>query len=78
MTKGLIATPSALCHGRMVEYCGKSLLVVTIVLVPIQVICVALRLFVRYRSLMKFGLDDLVVILSLVGQLALAGVIFGM
>ena len=50
----------------------------TIVLVPIQVICVALRLFVRYRSLMKFGLDDLVVILSLVGQLALAGVIFGM
>jgi len=62
----------------MVEYCGNRLLIVSIVLVPIQVICVALRVFVRYRSQMKFGLDDLVVVLSLVGQLAIAGVIFGM
>lgn len=78
MTKGLNETPSALCHGRMVEYCGNRLLIVTIVLVPTQLICVVLRLFVRYRSQMKFGLDDLVVVLSLVGQLAIAGVIFGM
>lgn len=62
----------------MVEYCGNRLLIVTIVLVPTQLICVVLRLFVRYRSQMKFGLDDLVVVLSLVGQLAIAGVIFGM
>lgn len=50
----------------------------TIALVPAQVICVVLRLFVRYRSKMKFGFDDLVVVVSLLGQLGLAGVIIGM
>jgi hypothetical protein len=62
----------------MAEYSGKKLFVLTIALVPAQVICVVLRLFVRYRSKMKFGFDDLVVVVSLLGQLALAGVIIGM
>jgi hypothetical protein len=70
--------PSALCHGRMAEYSGEKLLVLTIALIPVQVICVGLRLLVRHRSQMKFGFDDLVVVVSLMGQLALAGVIIGM
>lgn len=57
------------------EYSGNKLLIVIVILLPIQFICVFLRLFVRYHTKISFGLDDLVVIITMLGQIIWAGVV---
>jgi hypothetical protein len=61
----------------MVEYSGYPLFVLTVILVPVRIICVMLRLILRYKSCMSFGWDDITIILALASQLGCAGVILG-
>ncbi|KAJ5116947.1 hypothetical protein N7456_001295 [Penicillium angulare] len=45
-------------------YAGTAILTVTAVLIPILTFLVSMRLFLRYESNMKFGLDDITLVLS--------------
>ncbi|KAJ5946163.1 hypothetical protein N7454_003002 [Penicillium verhagenii] len=70
-------TAANIKDGSLEKYSGKKVLIVTSVLIPLQLLCVTLRCYVRYRSKISFGLDDTVVGLAMLGQLAWAGVIIG-
>lgn len=59
------------------EYTGAKLTVFTAIFVPIQIFCVALRYLARYLVKGPWGLDDIVVLTSLVLQLAMAGLAIG-
>ena len=59
------------------EYHGKRLIIFTAVYVPIQITCVALRYVSRYIVEGPWGLDDAVVLTSLVLQLCMAGISIG-
>ena len=56
-------------------YTDELLLVLAITLIPVEIICVSLRLLIRYKSPLPFGLDDFTVALALPFQLAWYGVI---
>ncbi|KAJ5919088.1 hypothetical protein N7466_010031 [Penicillium verhagenii] len=58
-------TAANIKDGSLEKYSGRKLL------------CVTLRFYVRYRSKISFGLDDTVIGLAMLGQLAWAGVIIG-
>ena len=58
-------------------YRGNRLIIFTAVYVPIQVICVALRYLSRYLVEGPWGLDDVVVMTSLVLQMCMAGLSIG-
>lgn len=62
----------------MVEYSGYPLLILTVILIPVQTICVILRLIIRSKSHMQFGWDDTTIILALASQLGWGGVVLGM
>lgn len=59
------------------EYRGDRLLIFTAVFIPIQVFCVALRYLARHLVKGAWGLDDVVVLISLVIQLSKAGLSIG-
>lgn len=59
------------------EYRGDRLLILTAVFIPIQVFCVALRYLARHIVKGAWGLDDVVVLISLIIQLGKAGMSIG-
>lgn len=59
------------------EYTGAKLTIFTAVFVPIQICCVALRYLARYLVEGPWGMDDIVVLTSLVLQLGMAGLAVG-
>ncbi|KAJ5611925.1 hypothetical protein N7528_009030 [Penicillium herquei] len=61
--------------NSLADYSGNKLLLVIAILLPIQFICVSLRLFVRYHTKISFGLDDLVVVITMLGQIIWAAVV---
>lgn len=73
----IMVRSSSPSSGFNTEYSGSKILIVTTILVPVQVFCVTLRYFVRYRIKGPWGLDDVVVVASLVLQLGMAGVAIG-
>ena len=59
------------------EYIGHKLLIYTAIFVPAQVICVSLRYVCRYLVKASWGLDDLIVLASLVLQICMGGICVG-
>ncbi|KAL9122552.1 MAG: hypothetical protein Q9187_000895 [Circinaria calcarea] len=59
------------------EYSGDKLIIFTAIFIPVQIFCVALRYFVRYLIKGQWGLDDIVVLISLLLQLCMAGISIG-
>ena len=64
-------------HASTSGSSGTAILVVTAVLIPVLTILVATRLYLRYKSKMKFGLDDFTLILSWTCQMAWGGIFIG-
>ena len=60
------------------EYSGTKRLTFTAVFVPIQVIAVSLRYLARYLVEGPWGLDDVVVLTSLLLQMCMAGLSIGL
>ena len=58
-------------------YSGDKLITFTAVFVPVQILCVALRYLARYVVEGPWGLDDIVVLTSLVLQMCMAGLAIG-
>lgn len=54
------------------EYSGDTLLVVTVIFIPIIMLCVALRYLSRYLVCGGWGLDDVLIFTSLILQLGMA------
>lgn len=61
-----------------VPYIGDRLLVFTSVFAGIQIFFVALRLLTRVQYPKAWGWDDVVILVSLTGQLAIAGTSIGL
>ena len=59
------------------EYEGTKLLTFTAVFIPIQVVAVSLRYLARYLVGGPWGLDDTVVLTSLLLQMCMAGLSIG-
>jgi hypothetical protein len=59
------------------EYIGWQLEVFIGVFLPLQVIAVAARFYAQSRADSKFGLDDWLVIASLLGQFVTGGICIG-
>ena len=59
------------------EYGGTKLLTFTAIFVPTQIIAVGLRYFSRYLINGPWGLDDIVVLVSLLMQMCMAGLSVG-
>lgn len=59
------------------EYSATKLVVFTTVFIPVQIICVALRYLARFLINGPWGLDDVLVMFSLVCQLCMAGISIG-
>lgn len=64
--------------GDAAEYSGAKLVIFTAIFVPILIVCVVLRYLTRYLIRGPWGLDDWVVLASLMLQLSMAGVAIGM
>lgn len=58
-------------------YTGDKLLIFTAIYVPVQISCVALRYLSRYLVEGPWGLDDAVIMSSLVLQMCMAGLSIG-
>lgn len=58
-------------------YSGNKLLIFTAIFVPVQIFCVALRYLSRYLVDGSWGLDDILIVTSLVLQMGQAGVSIG-
>lgn len=61
-----------------VPYIGDRLLIFTSVFAGIQIFFVALRLLTRVQYPKAWGWDDVVILVALVGQLAIAGASIGL
>ena len=59
------------------SYSGNRLIIFTSIFVPIQIVCVAFRYLARYLVKGSWGLDDIVVMTSLIMQICLAGLCIG-
>lgn len=59
------------------DYNGNKLIIFTGLFIPVQIICVALRYLARYMIKGPWGLDDLLILTSLILQLCQAGVDIG-
>ncbi|KAE8154101.1 hypothetical protein BDV25DRAFT_136247 [Aspergillus avenaceus] len=62
---------------RVPEYIGDRLLIFTGLFVPLQICCVALRFYIRYKIRTPWGLDDAVILIALAAQLGMAGLSIG-
>lgn len=72
-----MATSQSASQLSSPEYCGKKLVIFTIIFIPVQIFCVALRYLARYVIHGPWGLDDAVVLTSLICQLCMAGLSIG-
>lgn len=63
--------------GVSEDYSGTTLVVFTAIFVPVQIFCVALRYLARYIIQGPWGLDDVLVLASLILQLCMAGISIG-
>lgn len=59
------------------EYNGNKLIIFTGLFIPLQILCVALRYLARHMIKGPWGLDDLLILPSLILQLCQAGVDIG-
>lgn len=59
------------------EYSGHALIIFTAIFIPVQIICVALRYLARWVIKGPWGFDDILVFISLLLQLILAGISIG-
>lgn len=58
-------------------YSGNKLTIFTICFIPVQIVCVALRYFARHLTQASWGVDDVLVSISLISQLCMAGISIG-
>ena len=71
------SSPSGSSPNYDAAYSGDKLTTFTAVFVPVQILCVALRYLARYLVEGPWGLDDIVVLTSLVLQMCMAGLAIG-
>lgn len=74
---GVPTTTMTSSPGVRAEYSGTTLIVFTAIFVPVQIFCVILRYLARYIILGPWGLDDALVLTSLILQLCMAGLSIG-
>jgi hypothetical protein len=71
------ATPAAYPPGYLEQYCGDTFLRVGIAVIPVEIIFVALRYYARYLSKTPWRLDDLLILPSLIVNMAVSACCIG-
>ena len=70
-----MATPAP---AGSIDYIGYKLFIFTIIFIPVQIFAVELRFNVRHFAKQPWGISDLMVLTSLVAQMCMAAIAFGM